>query len=154
MNFYQYEKVAHKHVLSHSFVRNVYKDWVKQIHSPSKHRTSESILSLYPAEAPALVFLWGEKSGVIRRSSYVCHLELKGLRLNFKLMSFPHFDFHPIMQSTPYPLLFFDLQSSPHSSCTSFSFFFFSPFSLSNNRMSLPWLLTFQANRRAARSFK
>lgn len=91
------KNVEHKHLQSHSFIRNSYKDWVKQIHSPSKHRTSESILSLYPAEAPALVFLWEKKSGVIRRSSYVCHLELKGPGLNFKLMSFPHFDFHPIM---------------------------------------------------------
>lgn len=43
--------------------------------------------------------------------------------------SSPHFGFHTVMQSTPYPFLFFNLQSSPKSSCTSFSVFFSVPLS-------------------------
>lgn len=80
----------------------------RELDSPSKRGASESILSLYPAGDPALVFLWKKKVRVIRRSSYVCHEELKGPRLNSKLIS-------PLWVSpshAKYPLSFSVLRSS------------------------------------------
>lgn len=60
------------------------------------------------------------------------------------------------MQSTPYPLLFFDLQSSP-THPVPLSPLFSSPLSLflsliTGCRLSLTWLLTFQEKSRAALS--
>lgn len=37
----------------------------RELDSPSKHGASESILSLYPAGDPALVFLWKKKSKLL-----------------------------------------------------------------------------------------